>query len=268
MIIDTLLFNNEFDMLDIHLAITDHYVDRWVVLEASRTFSGIPKPYYLLDNLDRYQAHYGDRIQVVTLALEPHQTNLVCETMMRQAIAPALASCSAEDIIIHGDLDEIINPESWTDIVAAMDQHDRPVSCGLDMYMYRFDQRADRGWKGSVVARRRMFDTPHELYKGNSIKRKNRDHCIGLKNPVGWHWTWMGSDELIRNKVVSCIESQHRDPDEILAAFKRKDTIAAINHKATTNVVDVTYPDSVQKILKRYPSYWHNPPEAYHGHSS
>jgi len=49
MIIDTLLFNNEFDMLDIHLAITDQYVDRWVVLEASRTFSGISKPYYLTD---------------------------------------------------------------------------------------------------------------------------------------------------------------------------------------------------------------------------
>jgi len=180
--------------------------------------------------------------------------------MMRQAIAPALAQCHAEDIIIHGDLDEIINPECWAEIVATMDQHDRPVSCGFEMYMYRFDQRAERGWKGSVVARRRMFDTPHELYKGNSIKRKNRNHCVGLKTHVGWHWTWMGSDEMIRNKVVSCIETQHRDPEEMLQAFKRKDTISAINHKATTHVVDTQYPDAVQAVLKRYPSYWHNPP--------
>ena len=261
MIIDTLLFNNEFDMLDIHLAITNHYVDRWVILEANRTFSGIAKPYNLLDNLGRYQQQYGDRIQVVTLALEEHQTNLICETMMRQAIAPALAEYSAEDIVIHGDLDEIINPECWADIIAAMDQHNQPVSCGFEMYMYKFDQRAERGWKGSVVARRRMFDTPHELYKGNSIKRKNRDHCVGFPTPVGWHWTWMGSDDLIRNKVVSCIETQHRDPEEMLQAFKRKDTISAINHKCTTHVVDVQYPDVVQTILKRYPSYWHNPPQ-------
>jgi beta-1,4-mannosyl-glycoprotein beta-1,4-N-acetylglucosaminyltransferase len=260
MIIDTLLFNNEFDMLDIHLAITDQYVDHWVVLEASRTFSGIPKPYYLTDNLHKYQQRYGDRIQVVTLELTAEQTNLICETMMRQAIAPALAQCHAEDIVIHGDLDEIINPECWAEIIATMDQHNRPVSCGFEMYMYRFDQRAERGWKGSVVARRRMFDTPHELYKGDSIKRKNRNHCVGLKTHVGWHWTWMGSDELIRNKVVSCIETQHRDPEEMLQAFKRKDTIAAINHKATTHVVDTQYPDAVQAILKRYPSYWHNPP--------
>ena len=261
MIIDTLLFNNEFDMLDIHLAITEHYVDQWVILEASRTFSGIPKPYYLTDNIDRYQQRYRDKIKVVTLELEEHQTNLVCETMMRQAIAPALAEYSVEDIVIHGDLDEIINPESWEEIIAAMNQHNCPVSCGFEMYMYKFDQRADRGWKGSVVARRRMFDTPHELYKGNSIKRKNRDHCVGFKIPVGWHWTWMGSDDLIRNKVVSCIETQHRDPEEMLQAFKRKDTIAAINHKCTTHVVDVRYPDAVQDILKKYPSYWHNPPQ-------
>jgi mannose-6-phosphate isomerase-like protein (cupin superfamily) len=33
MIVDTFMFNNEFDMLDIRLAITEHYVDRWIILE-------------------------------------------------------------------------------------------------------------------------------------------------------------------------------------------------------------------------------------------
>ena len=247
-------------MLDIHLAITEHYVDRWVILEASRTFSGLPKPYNLTMNLDRYQQRYGDRIQVVTLALDEHQTNWICENMMRRAIAPVLSDCDPDDIVIHGDLDEIINPECWNDIVALMDQHDQPVSCGFEMFMYKFDQRADRGWQGSAVARRRMFDTPHELYKGNSIKRKIRDHCVGTKTPLGWHWTWMGNDDLIRNKVVSCIESQHRDPEQILSAFKQRDTRAAVNHKCITHVVDITYPEQVQNVLRQYPAYWNNPP--------
>jgi beta-1,4-mannosyl-glycoprotein beta-1,4-N-acetylglucosaminyltransferase len=260
MIIDTFLFNNEFDMLDIHLAITDHYVDRWVILEASRTFSGIPKPYYLTDNFERYKTLYGDRITVVTLELTAEQTNLVCETMMRRAISPALVNCDPDDIVIHGDLDEIINPECWTEILATMDQHNQPVSCGFEMFMYKFDQRADRGWKGSVVARCGMFDTPHDLYKGNSIKRKDRSHCVGLTIPVGWHWTWMGNDDLIRNKVVSCIESQHRDPEQILSAFKQRDTQAAVNHKCITHTVDITYPEQVQTVLRQYPAYWNNPP--------
>ena len=40
MIIDTTLFNDEFDMLDIHLSISENYVDHWIILEANRTFSG------------------------------------------------------------------------------------------------------------------------------------------------------------------------------------------------------------------------------------
>jgi hypothetical protein len=260
MIIDTFLFNNEFDMLDIHLAITDHYVDRWVILEASRTFSGIPKPYYLTDNFERYKTLYGDRITVITLELTAEQINLVCETMMRRAISPALVNCDPDDIVIHGDLDEIINPACWAEILATMDQHNQPVSCGFEMFMYKFDQRADRGWKGSVVARCRMFDTPHDLYKGNSIKRKDRSHCVGLTIPVGWHWTWMGNDDLIRNKVASCIESQHRDPEQILSAFKQRDTQAAVNHKCITHTVDITYPEQVQTVLRQYPAYWNNPP--------
>ena len=47
MIIDTTLFNNEFDMLDIHLSISENYVDRWIILEANKTLNG-------RDNLTTY----------------------------------------------------------------------------------------------------------------------------------------------------------------------------------------------------------------------
>jgi hypothetical protein len=197
---------------------------------------------------------------VIILELNEDQTNLICETMMRQGLQPAIDQYSDNDIVIHGDLDEVIDPTKWLAIVELMNANNKPVTCGFEMYMYRFDQKADRNWKGSVVARKRMFATPHELYKGQSIKRKDRSHCVGLKEPVGWHWTWIGSDELVKNKVVSCIESQHRDPEQILEAFRRLDTISAINHKCTTRTVDAVYPDPVQQVLKNYPQYWNHAP--------
>lgn len=254
------MFNNEFDMLDIHLAITDHFVDRWIILEASRTFSGIPKPYYLSDALAKYRTKWGNRIEVVRLPLDESQTNLICETMMRKGFRDSLSAVDSEDIVCHGDLDEIIDPNQWPHIVALMDQRQRPVSCGMEMFFYRFDQRADRGWRGTVVARRRMFDTPHELYKGTHVKRKDRSHCVGPKHPVGWHWTWMGNDETIKHKVVACIESQHRDPEQVLQSFKAVDTMAAINHKCTSEIVPTRYPAPVQKILEQYPYLWHRVP--------
>jgi len=261
MIIDTTLFNCEFDMLDIHLAITSHYVDRWIILEANHTFSGIAKPYYLTDRLSQYQHKWGDRIQVIALDLAPNEINWRCETLMRQGFSTALQAVDPEDIVIHGDLDEIINPDCWPEIRDLMDQQDQPVSCGMDMYFYRLDRRADRGWKGSVVARRRMFDTPHELYKGQNIKRKDRGHCVGLNHHVGWHWTWMGSDQAVQHKVLACIETQHRDPQQILESFRQGDSQAAINHKCASSIVTTQYPPQVQTVLAQYPHLWHHAPQ-------
>lgn len=101
-----------------------------------------------------------------------------------------------------------------------------------------------------------MFDNPQQLYKGANVKKKDRSHCVCYPGNVGWHWTWIGSDERIRNKVVSCIESQHRDPEQVLAAFKQSDTAAAINHKCATSTIQVNYPEIVTKVLQQYPQYW------------
>lgn len=263
MIIDTFLFNNEFDMLDIHLAISNSYVDRWIALEADRTLSGLSKDFHLKNNIKKYKKLYGDKFEVLSINLEPdHPNRSYCETGMRTGFKDRLDLCHAEDIIIHGDLDEILNPIKIREVLNLMDEQNKPVSCGLEMYMYKFDQKLFRGWKGNVAARRRMFETPHDLYKGdkNIVKRKNRGHCVSLGEPVGWHWSWFGTDDIIKNKVVSCIETDYRDPDQILEAFKKNDTISAINHKAGSEIITPNYPIEVLEILKKYPSYWHNPP--------
>lgn len=265
MIIDTFLFNNEFDMLDIHLEISATYVDKWIVVEADRTLSSRSKEFFLKNNIDRYKKRFGEKLEVLSINLEenhPHRS--YCETGMRKGFKDRIDQCDKNDIVIHGDLDEILNPEKFEKILNALEQNNKPVSCGLEMYMYKFDQKLFRGWQGSVVAKRFMFETPHDLYKGSKdiVKRKNREHCIGLDEPVGWHWSWMGSDEIIKNKVVSCIETDYRDPEQILEAFKRKDTKAAINHKTDSEVLDVVnYPKSILETLKKYPAYWHNVPK-------
>jgi beta-1,4-mannosyl-glycoprotein beta-1,4-N-acetylglucosaminyltransferase len=261
MIIDTTLFNDEFDMLDIRLALTESWADRWIICEGNRTLSGHPKPYHLSDNLTRYD-RYIDRMHIVKLDIPESWTNWDIENGQRAAIRDAYHDSADDDVIMHSDLDEILNPDRVPQILAYLDQHDQPVSCVLDFYLYRFDQRVDRGWKGTVVAKKRHFRDPAALYKGfdagvgRARKRKNRDHCVAFPHRAGWHWGWMGDDQRILNKVRSCIETQFRDADTMLADFKRGDTTAAINYKCRTyHVTDPGYPDSVMQILRQYP-YW------------
>ena len=68
------------------------------------------------------------------------------------------------------------------------------------------------------------------------------------------HWGWMGSDDIIKSKAQSCIETQHRDTDQMLASFRLLDG-SAINHKTATHLVDPQYPPQVQQVLSKYP-YW------------
>ena len=46
MIIDTILFYNELDMLEFRLMELDSVVDKFVIVEATKTFSGNKKPLY------------------------------------------------------------------------------------------------------------------------------------------------------------------------------------------------------------------------------
>ena len=256
MIIDTFMFNDEFEMLDLRLALTSSYVDHWVILEGNRTWSGIAKPFYLTQNLSRYE-QYRDRITVISLDIPQSYVNWQCENHSRASLQQGIDKFGPEDIIIHGDLDEILNPELVPAIIQTMDQANQPVACVMEMFVYKFDQKLDRNWNGSVVARKRMIINPQQLYKGANTKRKDRSHCVIFSGAAGWHWTWIGDDNRVRSKVLSCIESQHRDPEQVLDALKNLDAASAINHKCNNSYHAPQYPAIVMDVLHRYP-YWTN----------
>lgn len=256
MIIGTTLFNNEFDMLDVYLGITSLYTDRWIILEASTTFSGIPKPFNLKSRLDEYNQRWQNRIEVVTWSVPIGCKDWCCEQGMRINLQPAIDRYNDTDIFYYSDLDEIINPEKVPAILNLMRTEQKPVSCVLDMYIYRFDQKVNRKWSGTVWSQKPWFENPQKLYKGDSPKRKDRNHCVKFPDTAGWHWSWMGDDQRILNKAVSCIETQHKDAEKMLTDFKDLNAAGAINHKCATEFCqDPGYPQSVLDVIKKYP-WW------------
>ena len=45
MIIDSFLYYNETELLELRLKVLYNYVDRFVIVEGNRTFKGDPKPF-------------------------------------------------------------------------------------------------------------------------------------------------------------------------------------------------------------------------------
>lgn len=260
MIIDTFLFNNEFDMLDLRIELTKGWVDRWVVCEGNRTLSGKLKPYHLQAAMEKYR-HLGDRLRVIQLDMPESWSNWDIENGQRAALLEGYSDCDDNDVVMHSDLDEILDPTRVKDILLQLERDDRPVSCSLEMYMHRFDQKLNRNWAGNVVAKKRHFQDPCKLYKGinagvgTAQKKKDRTHCVWSDGNVGWHWGWMGNENTIKNKVISCIESQHRDADLVYNQLQDNRADLAVNHKCKTELVTPDYPAEVLEVLKKYP-WW------------
>jgi len=61
MIYDCFTFFNELDLLEIRLNVLKDVVDRFVLVEATQTFTGRPKPLYYKENAARFAA-FADRI--------------------------------------------------------------------------------------------------------------------------------------------------------------------------------------------------------------
>ena len=255
MIVDTFLFNDEFDILDIRLEITKNYVDKWIVLEGNKTWSAKPKPYNLLAKIEDYNKKYNNKIELITLDIPDGYFDWKCENYSRASIQQGIDKLDDNDIIIHSDIDEFINPEKITDIINFLDQNNKPINCIIEMYIYHFNLKVDRNWQGPMVAKKHMFVNPQQLYRGPNPKKKDRKHSIGYPEPVGWHWTWVGDDERILNKVTSCIETQNWNPEQVLKFLKDEDTASAINHKCASKKIEVDYPKVVMDVIKKYP-YW------------
>lgn len=255
MIVDTFLFNDEFDMLDVRLEITKNYVDKWIILEGDKTWSGISKEFHLKEKIKYYNKKYNNKIELINLKIPDGYKDWVCENFSRASLQIGIDKLQDQDIVVHSDLDEIIDPSKFHLILQELEEKNKPISCQLEMYVYAFNLKTARIWNGPIVAKKSMFENPQKLYKGNQPKRKDRAHCFLYPDVVGWHWTWIGDDARIKNKVLSCIESQNRDPDQVLSAFKVGDTTSAINHKTATTKVETNYPDLVNSIIKKY-QYW------------
>ena len=65
MIIDCFPFFNELDVLDIRLNILNEVVDKFVLVEASKTQSKIDKPFYFEQNKNRYSKFLDKQSRVI-----------------------------------------------------------------------------------------------------------------------------------------------------------------------------------------------------------
>lgn len=128
MVIDCIYYNGEKSVLDLRIALLAPYVDRFVILEFPRTFSGFKKT-LKFPNHDLYFAQWSNRISYFIGSTEFTEEDVLQaknssntgngeaywmeEFMQKEYLQKCLATLnlSDDDIVFISDADEIWNPE-------------------------------------------------------------------------------------------------------------------------------------------------------------
>jgi len=119
-----ILFNSEYELLDLYLSQYYEIFDYFVIYESNTTFTGIPKPLYFTRALletNRYDK-FKDKLIPLPMKIIVNEDNgrgyaFPREHVARRlVIAEGLKSVQARhgDIFLHGDLDELVKPHVIT----------------------------------------------------------------------------------------------------------------------------------------------------------
>lgn len=158
-IIDAFIFYNELDLLYYRLSVLYAHVDKFVLVEATLTFAGNPKPLYYSENKDRFSQFADKIIHVVVDDLKPNAVYIPGngydddvwenEFYQRNCIDRGIKQLDLmdEDLIMISDLDEIPNMNSVYEFIrATLDTTKIAISLEQDMYYYNLTTKQQCKW--------------------------------------------------------------------------------------------------------------------------
>jgi len=215
MIVDVFMFDDEFAMLDCRVHELEGVVSRFIAIEGNTTFTGTPKPYYLTQNIGRYD---GVPLTVVQMDLTgpqppevPYRSWITPQTAhawvregwQRNGARSILNGLSPDTWLIAGDLDEIPRREI---IIGACGSYPQihPHALEMRMHVYSTSLVHPAKWAGGVVGR--VGDLGTDLLALRDL-RWNFDRIPD----AGWHLTWFG-DPMRREEKLLHLSHQELVP--------------------------------------------------------
>lgn len=292
-IIDTFLFFQELDLLEIRLDYLAPHVDCFVIIEACQTFSGKPKDFVFEKHSQRF-SKYLHKIeyykvtdfhsdfssiqqylnnaatpshQKVLSILEQHthylktELHWVLDCYHRECIHFVLDRIAGpDDVIILSDLDEIPsnNIFSAANLAAIREQ---PHVCQQREFRYFLNYFKDADWLGTIVGQQREIGQQSlNLLRLDSKRVRQIVHPVPIENG-GYHFTSCGSIEMIREKIKSWGHQEFNNRWVLNSLEEKINSGQDIFHRECGTTLirvdpnDLTYFDeTMSKIICRQPS--------------
>ena len=272
MIYDCFTFFNELDLLELRLNVLKDVVDKFVIVEGTKTFSGQDKPLNFKENEKRYEEFKDKIIYVVFSDFPQDSDSWVKENLQRNAIANALKNCSDDDIILISDLDEIINPEAIKEGIKKI-KTGKPikkfVQYNMSYYLNVINCREPLWFHPEMCTYKNFKSALNNVdfnynsfcskeYNQNTTATKIRmnEDCEIIHNG-GWHFSFMGGTKKIICKYENYSHQEFRPHLDSIMQHTANE-LKNINSNTSENYMALTYsllPEYLQNNIEKYSDY-------------
>ena len=273
MVIDCIPFFNELDILKLRLHILDPLVDRFVIEEATHTFSGLPKDLCFEKNREMFE-EFLPKITYLVVDNSPKEISThERDKFQKNALAKELTDASDEDVLILSDVDEIPNPAVLQELVKRFDPDkiyhlaQRNFYCYLNMEEVsgnllsitgEFPGVERRMWLGTKVFAKKNIPESGIIDLREISPEDPRSVRVA---DGGWHFGYMGSchetdvSRRVGTKVVAAAHQEYNTED-VLAEVKDRlilgEDIFGRNAVFQWAVVDESYPQYLLEHKSEY----------------
>ncbi len=246
MVYDLIPFFNEIDILKLRLGVLSPYVDKFIIEEATMTFSGHEKELCFEKNKDKFK-DYLDKIVYIKVTDTPAKANThERDYFQKNYLIKGLEQVGAteDDVIIFGDCDEFPNPVALQKIVAEFDKTKVYHLAQRNFYAFLNMEEAsgellsitgefpeiaekERKWLGTKVSS--MLNIPSEgIVRMRDLCKVTDANAVRVADG-GWHFGYMGGEhetDPIKRIGVKVQAAAHQELNEREVILETMDRLA------------------------------------------
>jgi beta-1,4-mannosyl-glycoprotein beta-1,4-N-acetylglucosaminyltransferase len=272
MLIDSFLFFNETELVELRIKYLNKIVDYFVIVEADITHQGKKKDWNFPKILERNLKEFSSKIQYHQLNIDPEKIKKEeswiiddikgddahrVDNFQRNYIKTACKKFSNEDILIISDIDEIPSKQKLEFIKSCDFKKIAPIA--LEQHLFHIDCNFLRleSWRGSIATTMQICNaySPHRL-------RRSRNR-ISHFSDSGWSLSSFGGPNKIKEKFEAFAHKEYNNDkfksvDHIVNCQK---TGADLFHRnvQTKKIEKNFFPKDLLELMEQNPTFYFGP---------
>ena len=244
MIIDTFMFFNEKELLELRLRYLNSIVDRFVIVEANITHQGKEKPWNLEKYLENNLAEFKNKITYVKKIINIEETfkeeglggkdsgenSWKIENYHRNSIKENLEKFKNEDIILISDIDEIPSVEKISFLKSCELKKIQPVAFEHKLFHLNCNYLTLTRWLGTIAAQKALLNKYSPQFLRNNAQQ------MSIFADAGWSFSSFGGKDRVIEKLEAFAHTEFNNNsfknfDFIKECIEKKVNFLSTNEK-------------------------------------